>query len=121
LLRGARALVFPIDWEEPFGMVMIEAFACGTPVVAFRRGAVPEVVEDGVSGFVVDDVEGAVRAVQRLGELDRARCRAEFDARFTAPRMARDYLRVYRSLAGVAEASPDAPDAPDERADALAG
>jgi glycosyltransferase involved in cell wall biosynthesis len=100
LLRHARALLFPIDWEEPFGMVMIEALACGTPVVAFRRGAVPEVVEEGVSGFVVDDVDGAVRALDRLGELDRARCRGAFDARFTATRMAHDYLHVYRALAG---------------------
>lgn len=100
LLRHARALVFPIDWDEPFGMVMIEALACGTPVIAFRRGAVPEVVEHGVSGFVVDDVDGAVRALGRLGELDRARCRSAFDARFTAQRMARDYLQVYRTLTG---------------------
>lgn len=100
LLRHARALLFPIDWDEPFGMVMIEALACGTPVVAFRRGAVPEVVEHGVSGFVVDDVDDAVRAVERLGELDRARCRRAFDVRFTADRMAHDYLRVYRTLAG---------------------
>lgn len=99
LLRHARALIFPIDWEEPFGMVMIEALACGTPVIAFGRGAVPEVIEDGVSGFVVDDVERAVRAIARLGELDRRRCRAAFDARFTAERMAHDYLRVYRTLA----------------------
>ncbi|TDV35728.1 glycosyltransferase involved in cell wall biosynthesis [Paraburkholderia caballeronis] len=107
LLRHARALLFPIDWDEPFGMVMIEAFACGTPVVAFRRGAVPEVVEDGVSGFVVDDLDGAVRAVERIDEFDRRRCRAAFDARFTAERMARDYLRVYRSLARGAERDTD--------------
>ena len=99
LLRHARALLFPIDWEEPFGMVMIEALACGTPVVAFRRGAVPEVIEDGISGFVVDDVDGALRALARLDELDRARCRDAFDARFSAARMAHDYVQVYRALA----------------------
>ena len=116
LLRRARALVFPIDWEEPFGMVMIEALACGTPVVAFRRGAVPEVIEDGVDGFVVDDVDGAVHALERIGELDRLRCRQAFDTRFSAQRMARDYLRVYRSLASDARAKAGGP---DERFDAL--
>jgi glycosyltransferase involved in cell wall biosynthesis len=103
LLRYARALLFPIDWEEPFGLVMIEALACGTPVIAFRRGAVPEVIEDGVSGFVVDGVNEAVRAVARIDGIDRARCRAAFERRFTASRMARDYLRVYRHLCGAAD------------------
>jgi glycosyltransferase involved in cell wall biosynthesis len=97
-LAGAEALLFPIDWEEPFGLVMIEAMACGTPVVAFRRGSVPEVLEDGVTGFIVDDVAGAIDAVRRLGSLSRAQCRAEFLRRFTAPQMARRYLDVYRDL-----------------------
>jgi glycosyltransferase involved in cell wall biosynthesis len=97
-LGGARALLFPIDWPEPFGLVMIEAMACGTPVVAFDRGAVPEVIEDGVNGFRVEDVAGAVGAVARLGELSRARCRARFEERFGAPRMARDYVALYRRL-----------------------
>jgi glycosyltransferase involved in cell wall biosynthesis len=97
-LAAARALLFPIDWEEPFGMVMIEAMACGTPVVAFRRGSVPEVLEDGVTGYLVDTAEEAVAAVSRLDRLDRARCRAEFDRRFTAERMAHDYLDVYRAI-----------------------
>jgi glycosyltransferase involved in cell wall biosynthesis len=98
LLGQARALVFPIDWPEPFGMVMVEALACGTPVVAFRRGAVPEVLDDGVTGFVVDDVDGAVRAVGRVAGLSRRRCREVFEQRFTAERMAGDYVAVYERL-----------------------
>jgi glycosyltransferase involved in cell wall biosynthesis len=98
LLGDAVALLFPIDWEEPFGLVMIEALACGTPVVAFRRGSVPEVIEDGVSGFVVDTVAEAVEAVRRLARISRARCRMAFERRFTARRMASDYVDVYRRL-----------------------
>ena len=98
ILAGARALLFPIDWPEPFGLVLIEALACGTPVIAFRRGAVPEIVEDGRTGFIVDDVDDAVRAVERLDEIDRAQCRAAFEERFSAARMAADYLRIYRTL-----------------------
>jgi glycosyltransferase involved in cell wall biosynthesis len=97
-LGNARALLFPIDWEEPFGLVMIEAMACGTPVVAFRRGSVPEIVEQGVTGFVVDTLEEATEAVQQTATLSRAGCRARFDHRFTASRMALDYLAVYRRL-----------------------
>jgi glycosyltransferase involved in cell wall biosynthesis len=100
-LGNARALLFPIDWPEPFGLVMIEAMACGTPVVAFRAASVPEIIEDGVSGFIVDDVEQAVAAVSRVGALDRTAVRACFDKRFTVERMARDYLEIYRSLPGV--------------------
>ncbi len=96
-LSGARALLFPIDWEEPFGLVMIEALACGTPVVAFRRGSVPEIVEDGVTGFLVDSVDAAVDAVGRLDALSRATCRQVFEQRFTAERMARDYVAAYTS------------------------
>jgi glycosyltransferase involved in cell wall biosynthesis len=99
LLGSARALLFPIDWEEPFGLVMIEALACGTPVIAFRRGSVPEIIEDGVTGFVVETVEDAVAAVGRLDEIDRSVCRREFEERFTAERMARDYAAIYRRLA----------------------
>ncbi|HET9230190.1 MAG TPA: glycosyltransferase family 4 protein [Vitreimonas sp.] len=98
-LGGARALLFPIDWEEPFGLVMIEAMACGTPVIAFRRGSVPEVIDHGVSGYVVDDVEAAVRAVGNLDRLERKRVRATFDQRFTVERMARDYVELYRTKA----------------------
>jgi glycosyltransferase involved in cell wall biosynthesis len=98
-MGGARALLFPIDWPEPFGLVMIEAMACGTPVVAFRHGSVPEVLEEGVTGFIIDSMEGAVDAAKRVGELDRRRVRAEFEQRFSADRMAKDYLDLYAELA----------------------
>jgi glycosyltransferase involved in cell wall biosynthesis len=101
-LAGAAALLFPIDWPEPFGLVMIEAMACGTPVIALRRGSVPEVIEDGVSGVIVDSEEQAVEAIKRLGELDRRAVRAAFERRFTARRMAEDYVRHYGKLLGCA-------------------
>ncbi|HLH90983.1 MAG TPA: glycosyltransferase family 4 protein [Xanthobacteraceae bacterium] len=97
-LSGAQALLATIDWPEPFGLVMIEAMACGTPVIAFNRGSVPEVVDDGVTGFIVEDELGAIGAVQRLPELDRAAVRKRFEQRFTARRMAQEYLGVYRAL-----------------------
>jgi glycosyltransferase involved in cell wall biosynthesis len=97
-LGEAAALLFPIDWPEPFGLVMIEAMACGTPVIALRRGSVPEVVDHDVTGFVVDNVEEAVRAVEHVGRIDRLGVRRRFDARFTAERMASDYLAEYRRL-----------------------
>jgi len=97
-LAGAAALIFPIDWPEPFGLVMIEAMACGTPVIAFRRGSVPEVVDHEVTGFVVDGEEEAVAAVARLGELDRVLVRAVFERRFTATRMAEEYVHHYQTL-----------------------
>jgi glycosyltransferase involved in cell wall biosynthesis len=97
-LGGALALLFPIDWEEPFGLVMIEALACGTPVIAFRRGSVPEILTDGTSGFVVQSVDEAVRAVARIDSIDRHACRAVFEERFSAERMATDYLSVYQGL-----------------------
>jgi glycosyltransferase involved in cell wall biosynthesis len=100
-LGNARALLFPIDWPEPFGLVSIEAMACGTPVIAFRAGSVPEVVDDGITGFVVRNVDEAVAAVKRLSELDRRKVRAVFESRFTVDRMARDYLAIYRGLPGV--------------------
>ena len=102
-LGGARALLFPIAWPEPFGLVMIEAMACGTPVIAYRCGSVPEVLEDGVTGFLVDDVAGAIAALGELDRLDRSRIRARFERRFTAERMARDYVELYASLASVIE------------------
>jgi len=98
LLKGASALLFPIDWPEPFGLVMIEAMASGTPVIAFRRGSVPEVIEEGVTGFIVDNEEEAVAAVARVPELDRRLVRATFERRFSARRMAEDYLRFYEKL-----------------------
>ena len=99
-LGCAIGLLFPIDWEEPFGLVMIEALACGTPVVAYRRGSVPEVIEDGRTGFIVEDVAGAVQAVRQLHTLSRRACREAFESRFTARRMADDYVRLYHRLAG---------------------
>lgn len=99
-LANAAALVFLIDWPEPFGMVMIEAMACGTPVLAWRCGSVPEVVDDGVTGFIVDDMDQAAAAVvDRLPRFDRQRCRAVFEQRFSVARMARDYVTIYRRLA----------------------
>jgi glycosyltransferase involved in cell wall biosynthesis len=97
-LGDAAALLFPINWPEPFGLVMIEAMACGTPIIAFPAGSVPEVVENGVSGFVVEGEEEAVRAVGRLHALDRRKVRAQFEERFTAKRMAQEYLRRYETL-----------------------
>jgi glycosyltransferase involved in cell wall biosynthesis len=96
-LGHARALLFPIDWPEPFGLVMIEALACGTPVVAFRGGSVDEIIEDGVTGFIVDNIEDAVAAAQRVHTIDRHACRASFERRFSATRMAADYLELYRT------------------------
>jgi glycosyltransferase involved in cell wall biosynthesis len=97
-LGGAAALLFPIDWPEPFGLVMIEAMACGTPVVAFRCGSVPEVMRDGVSGFVVRTLDEAVAATARAVELPRDGVRAYFEERFTAPRMAEDYVAIYQAM-----------------------
>jgi glycosyltransferase involved in cell wall biosynthesis len=97
-LGGARALLFPIDWPEPFGLAMIEAMACGTPVIAFRRGSVPEVIDNGITGFIVENVDEAVRAVSLLDRLSRRRCREVFEERFSASRMARDYVAVYERL-----------------------
>lgn len=99
LLGNALALVLPINWPEPFGLVMIEALACGTPVIAFRRGSVPEVIDDGVTGFIVDGVEQAVQAVHRVEDLNRRQCRRAFEQRFSVSRMAADYLAVYQRLA----------------------
>jgi glycosyltransferase involved in cell wall biosynthesis len=103
-LGGASALLFPIDWPEPFGLVMIESIACGTPVIAFRRGSAPEVIDEGRSGFLVDDVDEAVAAVARLPALDRRGARACFERRFTIERVADDYLNIYRLLPGVQRA-----------------
>jgi glycosyltransferase involved in cell wall biosynthesis len=97
-LSGAIALLVPIDWPEPFGLVMIEAMACGTPVIAFNRGSVPEIVEDGLTGFIVEDQTGAIGAVDRLALLSREKIRRRFEERFTARRMAQEYLAAYRSL-----------------------
>ena len=97
-LGNAAALLFPIQWEEPFGLVMIEALACGLPVIAYPRGSVPEIIEDGVTGFLAHDVTEAVQAVQKISTIDRRVCRAEFEKRFTSKRMARDYLAIYERI-----------------------
>lgn len=97
-LGNARALLFPIDWPEPFGLVMIEAMACGTPVIGFERGSVPEILENGVTGYVVNSVEEAIDAASHVSKLDRRRVRARFEERFTAERMAQDYLCAYERL-----------------------
>jgi len=97
-LGNAYALLFPVDWPEPFGLVMIEAMACGTPIIAYDRGSVPEVMENGVTGFIVNEVEQAVEAVGRVGDLSRARCREVFEKRFTASRMASDYVNAFMRL-----------------------
>lgn len=102
-LSGAIGLLLPIDWPEPFGLVMIEAIACGTPVIAFNRGSVPEIIEHGVTGFIVEDEAGGVAAVRRLSEIDRGSVRRRFEARFTARRMALDYCEVYQSLIDAAQ------------------
>jgi glycosyltransferase involved in cell wall biosynthesis len=102
-IGNAAALLFPIDWPEPFGLTMIEALACGTPVIAWQHGSVSEVLEHGVTGFLCDDVGAAVRAVQNLPRISRARCREEFDRRFTAARMAGDYVAIYEQLVRMGE------------------
>ena len=102
-LGQADALLFPVDWPEPFGLVMIEAMACGTPVLAFRCGAVPEVVEDGVTGAIVDTIEEAITALPRVIALDRQAVRKHFEQRFSASRMAKDYVAVYRSLLALSQ------------------
>ena len=98
LLGNAYALLFPIDWVEPFGLVMIEAMACGTPTIAFRRGSVPEIIDDQVTGYVVEDIEQSLAALDKLQSFDRERCRQVFEKRFSARRMAADYLKVYDRL-----------------------
>jgi glycosyltransferase involved in cell wall biosynthesis len=99
-LGRAVALLFPIDWPEPFGLVMIEAISCGTPVIAFPGGSVEEVVEDGITGFIVDDVEAAAQAIERISEIDRETCRSVFEGRFSARRMVADYLNIYTRVQG---------------------
>lgn len=97
-LANALALLFPIDWPEPFGLVMIEAMACGTPIIARSRGSVPEIIRHGVNGFLVKDIEGAVQAVKDIEQISRPKCREAFEKRFNATRMAKDYLEVYEQL-----------------------
>jgi len=100
MLGASRALLHLINFDEPFGLSVVEAMACGTPVIASNRGAMPELIEHGVTGFLVDSIEGAVEAVGRIGEIDRAACRAAVAARFTVDHMADRYLALYRTLIG---------------------
>jgi glycosyltransferase involved in cell wall biosynthesis len=102
-LSGAIGLLVPIDWPEPFGLVMIEAMACGTPVIAYNRGSVAEIIDEGLTGFVVEDEISAVAAVDRLSGLSRTAIRKQFETRFTARRMALDYLAAYRGLMEAAQ------------------
>jgi glycosyltransferase involved in cell wall biosynthesis len=97
-LGNAHALLFPIDWPEPFGLVMIEAMACGTPVIAYRHGSVPEIIDEGTTGFMVCSLDEAVSAVQRLRSIDRSICRRAFEERFSARRMASDYVEIYKRV-----------------------
>jgi glycosyltransferase involved in cell wall biosynthesis len=98
-LGNARALLFPIDWPEPFGLVLIEAMSCGTPCIAWRAGSVPEIIQEGANGFIVDSIDAATEAVERAAQLDRRLVRQQFERRFTVERMTRDYLEIYRRLA----------------------
>jgi glycosyltransferase involved in cell wall biosynthesis len=103
-------VLFPIDWPEPFGLVMIEAMACGTPIIAWRRGAVPEIIEDGVTGFIVENEDEAIDAIERIPDLDRRRVRAVFERRFTARHMAELYRRSFQRVLAASDrniASPD--------------
>jgi len=98
-LGQATALLFPIDWPEPFGLVMIEAMSCGTPCVAWREGSVPEIISEGSNGFIVDSIDSAVAAVHRATDIDRRGVRTSFQQRFSVERMTRDYLAIYRRVA----------------------
>jgi glycosyltransferase involved in cell wall biosynthesis len=120
-LGGAYALLFPINWPEPFGLVMIESMACGTPVIAYPCGSVPEVMEDAVTGFVVRNVEEAARAVERVAELSRARCRRVFEERFSDRRMTRDYLAIYRRVSAQHAKTSEVASVPRESKTPLAG
>jgi glycosyltransferase involved in cell wall biosynthesis len=106
-LGDALALLFPIDWPEPFGLVMIEAMPCGTPVLGFRRGSVPEIIDDHITGRIVDTVDEAIRAAAEVTRLDRRAVRRHFEERFSSQRMANDYVEVYRRLSRGAKLVPD--------------
>jgi glycosyltransferase involved in cell wall biosynthesis len=119
-LGDAYAYLFPIDWPEPFGLTMIESMACGTPTIAFNCGSVPEVITRGVTGFIVDTMDEAVNAVQQAAVLDRAACRAEFMKRFSAPKMAQQYVKLYEASVRAKSAVPYSVSAdPDTEIDSL--
>ena len=98
VLGGALALMHLINFDEPFGLSVIESMACGTPVIAFGRGSMPEIIRHGETGYMVDDIEGAIKAVASVGSINRFACRADVEKRFTNTRMARDYVRVYEKI-----------------------
>jgi glycosyltransferase involved in cell wall biosynthesis len=107
-LCNAYALLLPIDWPEPFGLVIVEAMSCGTPVIAYRQGSIPELIEDGVTGFIVENVDEAVQALQKIPEVDRRQCRARFEERFSVTRMAQDYVAIYERLVNASQFAPGA-------------
>ena len=107
-LGNATALICPYDWPEPFGLVLIESLACGTPVLAYRRGSIPELIDHGSTGFISDNLNEMVSQVEKLGTIDRHRCRQVFDSRFTAQRMTSDYVNIYQQLISDAAALPGA-------------
>lgn len=113
-LGNAYAYLFPIDWPEPFGLTMIESMACGTPTIAFNCGSVPEVINEGVTGFIVDSIDAAADAVRKAGKMDRAACRAEFLTRFSAPQMAQQYVKLYEARLAAKSPLPDWKSAPPE-------
>jgi glycosyltransferase involved in cell wall biosynthesis len=98
VLGGALALLHPISFDEPFGLSLVESMACGTPVVAFNRGSMPEIIRDGETGYIVEDIEGAIDAVAKVTSINRSTCRADVEKRFSSTRMARDYVRVYQEI-----------------------
>jgi glycosyltransferase involved in cell wall biosynthesis len=98
VLGGALALLHLISFDEPFGLSLVESMACGTPVIAFDRGSMPEIIRHGVTGYIVDDIEGAINAVAAIKSIDRTHCRADVEQHFTSARMARDYVRVYQEI-----------------------
>jgi glycosyltransferase involved in cell wall biosynthesis len=97
-LGNAAALLFPIDWPEPFGLVMIEAMACGTPVIAYHKGSVPEIIDDGITGYIVSSIDEAVKAVNNLHLINRVQCRKKFEECFVADRMVKDYESIYEKV-----------------------
>lgn len=109
LIGNAYALLAPFDWPEPFGLVFIEALACGTPILAYRRGSVPEIIKDGYTGFICDSVEQMVRTVPWVSTLSRHHCRRDFEKRFTVKRMVQEYLRTYENLVRCQEEKSSSP------------
>jgi glycosyltransferase involved in cell wall biosynthesis len=111
-LGNAYAYLFPIDWPEPFGLTMIEAMACGTPTIAFNRGSVPEVMQEGLTGFIINTMDEAVSAVEKIASIERTACRNVFEKRFTSAHMAEQYVQVYQSMASDIHLAPRPPDIP---------